>query len=925
MLSKFLRILSCLFFVSMASYAQNTNSVSGKVFDASEDASVQHAVVILMDSKDSSIVAHTRVDVNGNYELKNIPDGNYTVIVTHPVFADYVEEIQVAGRPVELISAPLTQKAKLLDEVIVRTSTGIRIKGDTTIYAADSFAVGPNANVEELLKKLPGIQVDKNGEIKAMGQTVQKVLVDGEEFFGDDPGMAVKNLRADAVKEVQVFDKKSDQAQFTGIDDGNTQKTINLKLKEDKKKGYFGKVELSGGLLNDYPNRFNNNIMLSSFKGKRKISGFVLNGNTGQDGLSWQDREKFGGNDDNMTTMIDEESGGVMFIRQGGSVDDEPVVDTRNGFITNINAGIQYTNKWNEKHNLNVSPRYNYQDYENLTSVFSQTAIGDSLLIENSSRETDVKRYNFKNSAIYEAKIDSNRSLKLTLKANFYHTESEEFRLASSETGGNVLVNTTERSTSSVNDKSALGGTLLYRHKFKKDRRTLSVQGSWNRIEGESDFLLKSLNQNYIAGMPAYSIEQNQLRNSNSVSNNLSTKIAYTEPLSKNYAIELGYNFSWIGGKNDQVTYSYSPVSGKYDVVLDSLTNDFEQSIFEHRPSVKVSYNTKKLNYNFGVGVGIVDYNLEDKTINTKYDRNFNNYFPSAMLTYKYKSNSTFRMSYNGSTQQPTINQLQPLRQNDNYYSQYIGNPDLKTTFNHRFEVSHMNYNFLKESWTYGSVNFTFADNSITYSRTILLDSGKTIMKPINTDGNINLFVWTGGGFKWKKPNIRVNIQPNFMYNKYAEVINDVKSFAKNSNFGLNLGLQKDKAKVYDFGINNNVRYNQNKSTIATNSVQYWSNTLALNATVYYKKKWSLSTDFNYDWREGINEMNKPINISLWNARLQRTFKNDEFTAYISIRDILNQNKGIDRNMYSSVYTESINERLKRYWMVGFAWNFKNK
>ena len=183
-----------------------------------------------------------------------------------------------------------------------------------------------------------------------MGETVEKVLVDGEEFFGDDPGMAIKNLRADAVKEVQVFDKKSEQSEFTGIDDGKTKKTINLKLKDEAKKGYFGKWKLAGGLQKKIDNRFNNNLMLNAFKGKRKIAGYLLQGNTGQNGLNWQEQQKFGGDDDNGSVSFDEDAGFFMYS-SGGSSDDEPYIDTRNGFFNNLNTGLQYSNKWNDKHN----------------------------------------------------------------------------------------------------------------------------------------------------------------------------------------------------------------------------------------------------------------------------------------------------------------------------------------------------------------------------------------------------------------------------------------------------------------------------------------------------------------------------------------------------------------------------------------------
>ena len=282
------------FFATLSLIAQSSK-ITGSVSNADEKKPVHNAVVALLTPKDSILYKFTRTDASGKFTFNDVKHGNYIIMTTHPYFADLLDNVQVTS-DVELPELNLLSKAKLLQEVIVKSGSGFRIKGDTTVYTADSFKVSANANVGELLKKLPGIQVDKNGKITAMGETVEKVLVDGEEFFGDDPGMAVKNLRADAVKEVQVFDKKSDQAEFTGIDDGKTQKTINLRLKDNAKHGYFGKVDLAGGTQQNNENRYNGNLLFSSFRGKRKLSGFLLGGNTGQDGLSWQDEQKYGGN-----------------------------------------------------------------------------------------------------------------------------------------------------------------------------------------------------------------------------------------------------------------------------------------------------------------------------------------------------------------------------------------------------------------------------------------------------------------------------------------------------------------------------------------------------------------------------------------------------------------------------------------------------
>src|SRR6187401_2920055 len=253
-----------LLFIASSAYSQ-TQTLKGTLKDTSENRILVNTVISVLTKKDSVLVKFTRADKDGNFKIQGLKEGSYILLITHPYMGDYFDNVEVkAAAPTDLGNVHLTPKSKLLSEVIVRSGSPIKIKGDTLVYTADSFKVRPGANVEELLRRLPGITVDKSGQITAMGERVTKVLVDGEEFFGTDPGVATKNIRADAVQEVQVFDKKSDQAAFTGIDDGVKDKTINLKLKDDKKKGYFGKVSGSGGL----PAYYNNTAMLNAFKAK---------------------------------------------------------------------------------------------------------------------------------------------------------------------------------------------------------------------------------------------------------------------------------------------------------------------------------------------------------------------------------------------------------------------------------------------------------------------------------------------------------------------------------------------------------------------------------------------------------------------------------------------------------------------------------
>ena len=919
---KIFTLLTILFLLSFSSIAQ-TGSVSGSVTDPNEKKPVHNAVIALLTPKDSILYKFTRSDAQGKYILKDIKPGDYILMTSHPYFADMLDNIVVTNN-LEIPEIALISKAKLLQEVIIKTGSPIKIHGDTTIYTADSFKVSANANVEELLKKLPGIQVDKDGKIKAMGQTVEKVLVDGEEFFGDDPGMAVKNLRADAVKEVRVFDKKSDQAEFTGIDDGKTQKTIDLRLKEDKKKGYFGKIDVSGGPQQNIANRYNNNLLISSFKGKRKLSAFLLNGNTGQDGLSWQDQEKYGGSNDNFSMSVDDD-GGMSFEWRGGTSDDEPRFDPQNGFITNVNAGAQYSNKWNDKHNLNISPKYNSQNYNNHKQTFTQTQIGDSVLNENADDVTHIIRHNFRNRIIYDIKLDSNNSFKLTANANFYHTESDEIRSAVNTGNNGTLKNSSNRMLQTNSGKNAVSGNLIFRHKFKKLRRTLSVIADWNTLNTQGKNFLQSANQAYFNGNSAGNQQVNQMKDYDRATNNISAKLVYTEPLGKEYSLELGYQLAYNYGTNDQLTYSYSPVSRKYDFAVDSLSNQFKQNIIQNIPSAKINFANKKFKINVGSGFGLTNFQLRDLTFHKDYNRNYVNFFPAANITYTYKPNRSIRFNYNGNTRQPTIDQLQPLRNNNDYFNQYIGNPDLKPSFFNQFNVNHFSYNFIKDMFMYQSLNVRLISNSITQNRIINIDSGKTITQPINTNGNVSVNMYTGFGFKLKKLDLRFNLDPNFNYSKYADVINSRQSFTKNINTGISVGLQKAKEKKYDVSIRNEFTYNTNTTTQNDTKIHYYTNRFSINGTVYYKKTLSLTSDYTYFVRQKVIQFNSNLNSHFWNARLERTFKSNEFSVYIDVRDILNQNIGVERNFSGNSFSEVRNDRLKRFFFVGFKWDFKNK
>jgi hypothetical protein len=535
-----------------------------------------------------------------------------------------------------------------------------------------------------------------------------------------------------------------------------------------------------------------------------------------------------------------------------------------------------------------------------------------------------VNRYNFKNTIISDIKIDSANSLKVTFRANYYHSESEEN--TQSETTGETgsLKNSSNRKITISSDKEAYTGNLIFKHKFKKSRRTFSLNTDWSQINTTSDNYQNSSNSIYQFVSPI-TLNINQLTRSDKGTGNLATKAIYTEPLNKQWSMELGYQLTLNKGLNNQLTFTKNNGNNQYDIPVDSLTNDFKQVITVHTPSAKFNYTNKKIKLNFGSGFGITLFDLLNKTTGKDFIRNYVNLFPSASFVYNYKGNHSLRIRYNGSNTQPTINQLQPLKNNTNIFNQYIGNPDLKPSFANNINFTHNGYNFLKNQWNYQSLNITLTDNAITNSRTIDPVTGSTVSKSINTDGNLNISFWSGLGFKTKKHEININISPNMNLNRFADVINNKKSFSTTYSTGLDLNLEKSKNEKYSFSAGNSINYNYNTNAQTNTGNKFLTNDLSFNATVYYKKTWSVTSEFNYYIRQQANGISDDINYSIWNVQLQKTFHKNEFTVYVKARDILNQNVGIDRNYYGNTYTEEINQRLKRYFMVGFAWDFKNK
>ncbi|MFT3705145.1 MAG: TonB-dependent receptor [Agriterribacter sp.] len=887
-------------------------TVKGTVTDTVNSKQLQYATVSLIKLPDSTLLKFTRADKDGNFSLSPVPAGKFLIMISYPAYADYVDAIQLEpGKPLELGKINLINKSTLLKEIVIRQNNAMKIKGDTTEFTADSFNVKPNATAEDLLKVLPGIQVDKNGKIIAQGQEVQKVLVDGEEFFSDDPTVATRNIRADAVEKVQVYDKKSDQAAFTGIDDGEKTKTINLKLKEDKKNGYFGKLSAGGGLKDKY----NNEAMISFFKGKRKIAAFGTMSNTGQTGLNWEDNRKYGGSEDNFE--YDADNG---FFYSFGNSDD--FYFNGNGLPQAWTGGAHFSNKWNEdKSNFNASYLYKKLNIKGIDETKTQYILPDTLYYMNQRNNNFSQRIRNTLSGKYEVQLDSSSSLKITFSG--YKGKAQNISDFYSEALNDKSdpVNQSYRKTSSESDEASFNTSILWRKKFKKVGRTISARMEQKFNDNDSQGYLDATNNYFDAGGNIFEIDTiNQRKYNHSKLFTLNAKVTYTEPLGKNNFIELNYGYSNTTSSANRTTYNYN--DGKYDEIDPTLTNDYDFLINTNAGGVAYRIAKKKYNLSFGSDLAYQAYKQVDNRNDTSLHYDRVNLFPKVNFSYNFKPQTRLGFNYNGSTQQPTIQQIQPVAENNDPLNIFIGNPDLTPAFNHRFSLWFNDYKVLKERGIFANGSFNLIDNTITTSNTVD-KQGRRIYQSVNTGNTYNYWSYVGYNMKIAKLKTRVGFNLQANGGRFINFVNDDKNITDNNGYGFGANAYYSIENKLGINFRANANYNTAVSSIREDvKTRYWTQSYSMETYIALPHKFDLNTDADFNVRQATSVFDQNRNVLLWNASLSKRLFKETCSLKFSINDILNQNIGFRRDIQSNFISENTYTTLRRFWMLSFTWNF---
>ncbi|SEL00768.1 CarboxypepD_reg-like domain-containing protein [Olivibacter domesticus] len=905
---------------SLTSFAQNDYSIKGVVTDTSSSLTLNNTSVSILNAQDSMLYKYTRAANGGKFMLSDLEKGNYILLVTYPKYADYVEKFTLDSvKEIDFGDLNLFLKSQLLEEVIITGRQPITIKGDTTEYDAASFKVQPNAKVEDLLKQLPGIQVDKDGKITAQGQTVNKVLVDGEEFFGDDPTLVTKNIRSDMVDKVQLYDKQSDQAAFTGVDDGQKAKTINIQLKEDSKKGYFGKVDAGVGTEDFYQGQ----AMINKFKGKEKMSAYGTIGNTGKVGLGWRDSDKYG------SSSLELSDDGGMFFSSGGD-DLESFNGQYNGQGIPLarTGGVHYDNKWNsDKQSINTNYKIGTLDVDGTRSNIVQRNLPSGVINDRSDERFDNHMFRHKLDAKYDIRLDSTTNLRITVDGTLKNSDTENNYTSESRNGDGMLLNNNERSiTNSVDDRIFNASALLTK-KFKKVGRSFSVNLNQSSNTSKANGFLHS-STNYFNRQTDGVIDSvqndDQYKTNDVVNNAFRSNVTYTEPLVKNLAVVLNYGLTINSGHSNRQSFNQS-ADGNYNI-LDSLySNDYKLDQTSNQVGAIFNYKTAKTDVNFGAKVSDVKFKQLDQYTDNLFTRNFTNFNPQINYQYKFSQQKSIRIGYNGNNTQPNINQIQPVRVNTDPLNIVLGNPDLKPSFTNRFNMSYYSYKVLSNQYInfYGSYSFT--TNPIV-SNTVTDASGASTYRSDNLkDKNTaNFYGGMYAGKKIKKLDLQVGLNLGTNGNVYYNLTNNDLNQTKSYNYSGELSVSKYKEKKYDFNLSIGPSYNTSESSLQPD---FNNNGWGLNGNagfnIYLPGKIQIGSDGNYMYTQATQSFDENFERFILNAHItKKFFKEENLHFTISGNDLLNQNVGFNRSAFNNTISQSSYTTIRRYFMFSVIWEF---
>lgn len=901
---------------ALAAAQSRIGTLKGTIVDSLNGKGLASATINILDAKDSSLVTFARSKENGLFEVTRLNAGNFIFMVTYTGFNKASFNFSIsAEKPVVDLGNIMLESNSTLDGVVV-TAAPVSIKGDTVEFNANSFKVNkPNAVVEDLLKRLPGVEVDAEGNIKANGQDVRRVLVDGKEFFGTDPKLATRNLQADMVNKVQVFERKSEQSQFTGFDDGNVEPTINLTLKEDKRNGIFGRATAGAGTEGTYQGTAN----INKFKKGEQISFIGQTNNINQQGFSVTDALNFS----SAAAGAGRAGGGFGALRDAGiNIAGFGGGAQQQGITTTQAAGLNYNNF--KKSNLDFTSSYffNGTQRRNEYTTRRETFVADSVQLYNEPGSTTRNNYNHRINMGIDWKIDSMNSIRITPSISYQTTENFSERTFTTlgpkglvlSDGLNNSFNRSEGFTANVN--------ALYRRKFAKNGRTFSTELRLGGSRSDANGELYTINNNfYLQGGRRDTIDQRNSTQADAL--NYSVNVRYTEPVSKRALLELSMFHNQNSSNRDQRTFDINPFTGEYDRPNLRLTNLFDNDYITTGTGVKFRENRTGWNYTIGADLQRAEISSLLQGKSEPLSQRFLNILPNAQIQIGKNRYRNFRLIYNGTTQNPSVTQLQPIEDISDPLNITRGNPELKQSFINNVRINYNTFDpyTMKSFFISGGIRQTF--NAIVNSDSIFRN-GARLTSFENVDGvySANLNGNMGFPIKIGDTKLNMNLGSGVFFNRNVAILNQQQNRINNLSLSQRVNMTYFYKELFDITLGGNI--NWNKATYSLQSSQntdFLSYGGELDMNIFLPKSFTLGNTVRYTANTGRAEGFNP-NFTMWNAYLAKSFlKNKKGEFRLTVYDLLNQNTGLDRNVSGNFVQDTRYLVLNQYFMLTFTYN----
>lgn len=902
---KCLLMLLMILFSPMAFAQQSGVNVTGSVVEQGSDTPIEQATVRLLNVKDSAMVRGVVSARNGSFTLKNVKKGSYLLHITFIGYDPLYQPLQITGKknPVNVGKLELSDGAIELGEaVVIGKAPEVTVRNDTVEYNADSYKVTEGSVLEDLLKKMPGVEVDSEGKITVNGKEVKKVMVDGKEFFSDDPKVASKNLPAKMIDKLQVLDKKSDMAQMTGFDDGEEETVINLTVKPGMKQGWFGNAYGGYGSKDRY-------------EGNAMVNRFVNN-----------DQITFMGGTNNTNNMGFSDLASTMFSGMGGGGGRRGGFGAGSGITSSGNAGLNFSKEFKpDKLTLGGNTRYSHSDNDARSKSDRQNILpGDSSSYDNSEAMSRTKSDNFGVDFRLEWKPDTMTQLIFRPSFSFSHSMNDNFSDATTLDNERDTVNTNKSSNYSESNGYNLNASIDFSRKLNNKGRVFSATLSGGNSDSYSDGMNRSdiVYFNQTDALKNSIIDQRSRYDNKGF--NYRAYVSWVEPIGHNNFIQATYSISQRKQEALKNVYNQD-ADGIYNVLDSAYNQSYRNNFISQRASLSFKSQRAKFNYTIGLNLDpsySSSENFVGDTTLSKITRKVVNLSPMAQFNYMFDKRTNLRIMYNGRTSQPSMTQLQPVADISDPTNITIGNPDLNPRYTNNVFIRFQQFTPEKQRAFMIMANGSYIINDIVSYTSYNQETGvkTTTYKNVNGNYSGNVRMMLNTPLKNKKFSINSMTMASFANsNGY---INEEKNTNRNLILSERGGIDF-RSSYLDLGVNGNIRYNA-----TSNSLQKENNQNTFNygaggyTTIYLPLNFKIESDVNWSTNSGYGDGFKQNEV-LWNASASKSFlKNNQGTLRFKIYDILQQRSNISRSITASYIQDSEYNTLGSYFMVHFIYRF---